>query len=312
MDDEHVERKANVVSVAISLDIGGTKIAAGIVDSAGKVLARRTIPTQPTRGGRPVLDDTLALAQSLSDEAIRNGWQLAGIGISICELVDPLDNITSEYTIQWRSLPIRPLFETIAPIVIEADVRAHALAEARFGAGRSLNDFVFVTVGTGISSCLVQKGKPHVGANGNALVLSTMPVTVFDEQGRKIEFALESFSAGAGLVERYRLHKPHVTRVEEIVADADAGNEVAAAVLRTGGEALGSAIAWLVNVLDPEAIIVGGGLGLAGGLYWQSALPAIRSHIFADNSRDLPILQATCGADAGLIGAAVKVFQSLS
>jgi glucokinase len=98
-------------------------------------------------------------------------------------------------------------------------------------------------------------------------------------------------------------------RVEQIVADAEQGSETAATILRSGGEALGSALAWLVNVLDPAALIVGGGLGLADGLYWQSAISAIRSHIFADESRAVPILKAACGADAGVIGAAVRVFQ---
>ena len=231
-----------------------------------------------------------------------------GIGISICELVDPQGNITSDYTIQWRGLPIQAEFERVAPTLVEADVRAHALAEATFGAGRSLQNFVFVSIGTGISSCLVQNGKPYAGSNGNALVLSTMPLTVFDENGRKIEFALEAFSSGAGMVDRYRLHKVPVERVEEIVADANDGDQIALKILQTGGEAVGSAIAWLVNVLDPEAVIVGGGLGLAGGCYWESATAAIRSHIFAGTSRELPIYHAACGADAGSIGAAVKLF----
>lgn len=300
-----------VFEFAIGIDIGGTKIAGGVVDASGQVLIRRSFPTQAGRGGQPVLDETLALAQGLFDEATNQGWKIAGIGISICELVDRQGNITSDYTIKWLNIPIKAAFDSIAPTWIEADVRAHALAEAQVGAGKAVGDFVFVSVGTGISSCLVQNGKPYAGANGNALVLASMPVTAFDEADRKLEFALEPFASGAGLVERYRIHKTNVSRVEEIVADAKAGNETAASILRSGGEALGSAIAWLVNVLDPEAVIVGGGLGLAGGLYWETTITAIRSHIFADNSRNLPILQAACGPDAGIVGAALKIFNEI-
>ncbi|MCS6825596.1 MAG: ROK family protein [Caldilinea sp.] len=295
--------------VAIGLDVGGTKIAAGLIDRHGKVLVRRTVPTDAAQGGMAVLKKALGLAQALRASAEAEGYKVAGVGVSVCELVDPQGAITSEYTLQWRKIPVQTIFSVqVAPAVIVADVRAHAFAEARFGAGRKLASFVFVNVGTGISSCLVLEGRPYAGARGNALVLATMPLVVFDEQERKLEFALEAFSSGLGLIERYRRHKAGIARVEEIIADAAQGNEIAGSVLRSGGEALGGAIAWLVNVLDPEAVIVGGGLGLADGLYWESLVATARVHIFADASRTLPILHAACGADAGVIGAGASIF----
>ncbi|MEJ5250129.1 ROK family protein [Caldilinea sp.] len=295
--------------VAIGLDVGGTKIAAGLIDRHGKVLMRRTVPTDAAQGGMAVLEKSLGLAQALRASAEAEGYKVAGVGVSVCELVDLQGVVTSEYTLQWRKIPVQTIFsELVAPAVVVADVRAHAFAEARFGAGRKLASFVFVNVGTGISSCFVLEGRPYAGARGNALVLATMPLVVFDEQERKFEFALEAFASGLGLIERYRRHKAGVARVEEIVADAAQGNKVADSILRSGGEALGGAVAWLVNVLDPEAVIVGGGLGLADGLYWESLVAAARTHIFADASRTLPILHAACGADAGVIGAGASIF----
>jgi glucokinase len=79
---------------------------------------------------------------------------------------------------------------------------------------------------------------------------------------------------------------------------------VAIRVVETAGEALGVSVGWLVNVLDPEAVIVGGGLGLAGGLYWESFISSTRAHIWAEAARNLPVLPAALGAEAGLIGAA--------
>jgi glucokinase len=90
------------------------------------------------------------------------------------------------------------------------------------------------------------------------------------------------------------------------LAAAAAGKATAVQVVRTAGEALGNSAGWLVNVLDPAAIIVGGGLGLAGGLYWDSFVTATRAHIWADASRELPIVPAALGAEAGLIGAAAR------
>jgi len=85
---------------------------------------------------------------------------------------------------------------------------------------------------------------------------------------------------------------------------------VALDVVRTAGEALGVSTAFLVNTLDPDAVIVGVGLGLAGGPYWESFLSSTRKHIWAENSRDLPILRAALGNDAGLVGAAATVVLS--
>lgn len=303
---------------AIGIDVGGTKIAIGKVNRYGKVSQRRQIPTLATRGGAAILEDVYHLAQELiagTPANNRDGSQLSvhrkprGIGVSVCELVDLAGNITASDTIDWMELPVQKKLGKLAPSVVESDVRAHALAEAMFGHGRTYKSFVFIAVGTGISSCLVLDGKPYAGSRGNAIVLSSMPFTVFDADDRKLEFRLEPFASGVGIVERFnRLHNTGETRAESIVAAAKAGDDRAAQILITAGTALGSAVAWLVNVLDPHAIIMGGGLGLAAGQYWDSFVASTRQHIYSSQTSELPILKARCGADAGIIGAAAKFF----
>lgn len=288
---------------AIGLDVGGTKIAGGIVEfPGGRVLIKQTIPTQPRRGGQAVLSDALTLAEALLGEAGRQGWAIAGIGLGVCELVDLQGNITSGHTIAWRDWPIKAAFARLAPAVVEADVRAHALAEATVGAGRAFTSFVYITVGTGISSCLVQEGRPYAGARGNALILASSPLTSQCAVcGATTEQVLEEFAAGPALVTRYQRG---ATTGETVLAAAAAGEPAAVEVVRTAGAALGNSVGWLVNVLDPEAVVVGGGLGLAGGLYWDSFVASTRIHIWSDASRDLSILPAALGPEAGLIGAA--------
>lgn len=164
---------------ALGLDVGGTKTAGGLVDLAsGQLLARRAIPTQPQRGGQAVLTDALRLAEGLLVEAQSQDRSVAGLGVSVCELVDLDGNVTSAQTVAWADLPVRQAFSRLAPAVVEADVRAHAWAEAVWGAGRHHRQFVFVAVGTGISSCLVLDGRPYAGARGQALVLASSPVAV--------------------------------------------------------------------------------------------------------------------------------------
>lgn len=296
---------------AIGIDIGGTKIAGGIVNLAtGHVLARQEIPTPVRRGGLAVLDDTVGLAAQLHKEATTRGIRLAGIGIGLCELVDLAGRVTSAQTFDWRDLPVQArLAEVAAPVVIESDARAPALAEARFGAGRPYHLFVYLTVGTGISYSLVQEGRPFAGARGNALVLASMPLTTrCTACGTLLHPVLEEIASGPMLVARYnRASGEAVLRAEQVLEAVAAGSQLATEIVGEAGEALGTSVGFLVNVLDPEAIIVGGGLGLAGGLYWQRFVASTREHIYADNARQLPILRAELSTDAGLIGAALKI-----
>jgi glucokinase len=292
---------------AIGLDVGGTKIAGGVVVlDSGRVLARRAIATAAERGGAAVLEDALALAQALRADADALRVDVSGIGVGVPELVDLNGQVTSGHAIAWRDVPVQERFQQLGPAIVESDVRAHALAEARYGAGRPYELFVFVTVGTGISSCLVQSGMPYAGARGNALILASSPLTTACTTcGAVLQPVLEEFAAGPALVARYnRVAAKRMARGEQVLAAAQAGDNVATDVVFTAGEALGVSIGWLVNVLDPAAVIVGGGLGLAGGLYWDSFIAAARAHIWADASRGLPILMAELGPDAGLIGAA--------
>ena len=205
----------------------------------------------------------------------------------------------------------------IVPAHVESDVRAAAVGEATFGAGRGNRLFVYVTVGTGISYCLVQNGRPFKGANGNAILLASSPLsTTCTHCGVKLRPVLEEFASGPAIAKRFAQarkaeHKGDITETctcEDVFRAASKGDDAATEILTSAGEALGVGTAFLVNVLDPEMIVVGGGLGLAGGVYWDAFQQACREHIFADNSRGLPIIPAKLGADAGLVGAAATVF----
>jgi glucokinase len=221
--------------------------------------------------------------------------------------VDRTGTITSGQAIAWQGLPVRERFAEYGPTRIEADVRAHALAEARYGAGQAYDWFVFISVGTGISSCIVQEGKPLAGARGNALIFSSGPITLpCSDCGRQIRFVLEEYASGPAMVVRYNQQRgAQFQRAEELFSAAAQGDQQAKQVLTSAGYALGSAIGWQINLLDPQAVIIGGGLGTSVGLYWDAVVNGAREHIWAEASRNLPIERAALGTDAGLIGAAL-------
>ena len=296
----------------LGLDVGGTKIAAGIVElGSGDLLARRMIPTAPRRAGETVLADALGVAEELTAEARSLGGTIECIGVAVAELVDPAGNVCSSHLLGWGGLPVRDRFARIAPAVVESDVRAAALGEARYGAGSECRTFAYVTVGTGISSCLVHDGRPFAGARGNALVLASAPLTsICPHCGTRHDQILEEYASGPAIAARYS-HRSRraVSRAEDVLAAAATGDDQAAEIVRSAGEALGNSVGFFVNVLDPGAVVVGGGLGLAGGLYWESFVAATREHIWSEETRTLPIHQATLGTDSGVVGAACAAWE---
>jgi glucokinase len=297
------------VTCAIGIDVGGTKIAAGIL-SDGEIRARRRVPTRPERGGEAVLSDALGLAEELIAEADRSGLRPVGIGVAVAELVSPEGRVTSDQTIAWRDIDVRRLFLKLAPTVVEADSRAAAIGEARYGAGRPFRLFYYLTVGTGIGGALVQEGRAFLGARGSAgTVGCAASMCSCDRCGFVSRPVLEEISSGPALVRRFVEVGGKASRADEVTAAAERGDPRAVRVVCTAGEALGVTAGQIVNLLDPEALVVGGGLGSSGGLYWESFVASARRHIWSDTNRGLPILRARHGGDAGLVGAAATVLE---
>ncbi len=247
------------MTVALGLDVGGTKIAAARVDVA--------------RGA--VLADCRALVEVLAGEDV------AAVGLSLCELVDPEGRVRSAETVDWRSADLRATFD-----VVESDVRAAALAEARFGAGRSSPDFLYVSVGSGISHCLMTEGRPRLGVRGSAI------------------------GTGAPLVERWSSGLALARLSGHATAEEAFADPAAAAVVEDGARRLGEVLATLVNALDPGAIVVGGGLGLHDG-YRAQVAAAMRSAIYDAAARELPVRPAGLGTSSAVIGAACAAADAL-
>jgi len=292
---------------AIGIDVGGTKIAAGVVTRAGELLFHRRLPTGAERGGEVVLRDVEAISVELINMAGEAGMKVAGIGLCVAELVDLDGNVTSGHTIKWNGWPIRDRLSRIAPTVIESDVRAAALAEAIYGAGRDYEIFLYLTVGTGVSCCLVMHKRPYAGAHGDALICASSPLTsTCGECGASNRVALEDYASGPALARRYQSYSPEkISRAQEVIKAAQGGDARAIEIVRSAGDALGVTAGLLINTLDPEAVVVGGGLGRADGLYWECFLRSTRAHVWAEARRDLPVTHAALAGN-GVIGAAVN------
>jgi glucokinase len=262
-----------VSRLAVGIDVGGTKIAAGLCDlDTGTVLVRHVVAT-PRGDGPAALAACAAAAAIVAPEG-------APIGLGLCELVDHAGRPRSAQTIDWRSLYLAAAFAATGPIVVDSDVRTAGRAEALLGAGRGHGRLVFLNVGTGISYCLLRDGIPDPGARGYAIIVGAP--------------AVEDVAGGFGLA--MLAGEPDARTV---LADARHAGLVA-----EGAAALGAAVASLINALDPDALVVGGGLGLVDA-YREAAIAAARPLIWADDVRDLPIVPAALGEDGAVLGAAL-------
>jgi glucokinase len=299
---------------AIGLDVGGTKVAGGLVRHDGQIVVHRAIPTLPRRGAEAVARDVYRLAEQLLDSARDAASVPVGIGLSLCELVGKQGQILSEQTIKWAQLDIRHRLSKLAPTVIDADCRAAALCEARFGAGRGFPIFLYVTIGTGISCSLVMEGHPYLGARGLTGTMASGAVTTLCSQCGEISTSIvEQVASGPAIAARYnRALGAKVDGSEQVLAAAIDGDARASEMIVSAATCLGSTIAQLVSVLDPHAVVIGGGLGSATGLYWQTLQTSIRIHIWSDAQRALPIVQGHYGNLAGLAGAAAVALQAFN
>jgi glucokinase len=295
---------------AIGVDIGGTKCAAGlVVVPEGRIVTRRLQATEPQRGGEPVLADVIELIDSLQADATRLSLKPVAVGVGIAELVSSSGEILSDATIHWKDLPVRDEIQARVklPVRLEADVRAAARAEAHAGAGRGLDSFLYVTVGTGISASLVLRGEPYCGARGlTGTFFSSRSLIPTDEGSLVGGPPLEQFAAGPALATRFAAAGGDASATaQDVIELSEAGDSRARGIVTSAAEALGVAIAQLVNLLDPEAVVIGGGLGLVGGRWQDSIESAMRAHIWSGYHRDVPLYAAGLGVDAGVVGAAL-------
>lgn len=292
--------RAGEESAVVAIDVGGTKIALALVAGPQlKIVERKLLPTPPIEAsGAALLDQVATEATGLAGTT-----KVAGVGLAICELVGGGGAIGSGFRIAWQGLSVADSLSRIAPLVIEADVHAAAAAEARLGSGRPFRSFLYVGLGTGVSACWVVGGQPHKGVNGHALVLASSPLSP------DCDTTLEEIAGGEGMLRRYRDRGGYPRAVmPEVLARAEAGDTVALGVVEHAAHALGCALGMVLGLLDPEALIVGGGLGCAPGPYWRALQEQVRGHIWSEQTRRLPILQSSLGPDGALLGAALAAF----
>jgi glucokinase len=286
----------------IGLDVGGTKVAGGVLSASNELLARRQRPTIVDGRRDPGLAVTRQLAEELIADAAAAGASVEGVGAGFPEYVDPAGRLTSHEVLAWTIQP-GELLADLGPVTIDSDVRCAALGEGVLGAATGFDSYAFVIVGTGLSYALVEDGRARPGARGEAIALGELEVS--RDVDTETTLTLERYASGEGIRERYvaATGQP-VSGAADVIAAADRGDPTAVAVVDSAARAVGAGLATLVRILDPGSIVVGGGVSTSGDR-WRSAVAATYSEQASARTDAPPLRWATLGSDAGIIGAAI-------
>lgn len=304
---------------AIGIDIGGTKIAGALVDANGSIVLEERVPS-PAGDPEAMVEAVVGLIQRLSAN-----HEVIGAGVAAAGFIDA-DQSTIIYApnISWRNEPFKAKLEAKLdiPVIIENDANAAGWAEYRYGAGRGSKHMVMLTIGTGVGGAVIADSRMLRGGFGIAGELGHLRVVPDGLLcGCGQHGCLESYASGSALLRSAKAlaasGDPAGQRLREIEIEAGqlTGLEVYKAILendegalkllRELGSWLGQAIGSLVAVLDPEVVVIGGGVSAVGDLLLDPIREAYLAHLPARGYRpELKITAAEFVNDAGVVGAA--------
>jgi len=295
------------MDAALALDIGGTKIAAGLVDADGALLHHAKLPT-PDGDAEAVW----TVVDTLVTEALAEaGGRVRGVGISSAGPIDLPGGTVSPINItQWQGFPVVERVSTLtgAPVRLGGDGLCMALGERWRGAGVGAPFLLGMVVSTGVGGGLVLDAAPYVGRTGNAGHVGHVVVEPDGEPcscgGRG---CVETVAAGPRMAQWARKNgwdAPAGADAKELADAANAGDPVALQAFRRGATAVAAMIASVSAVCDLDLVVIGGGVAKSGALLFDPLREALSSYARLDFLRGLRVLPAELGSDAGLVGAA--------
>jgi glucokinase len=280
----------------IGVDVGGTKILAGLVSRDGTVLSHRE-HTTPLESEDALLDGLEAAVRELADETV------GAVGFGVPSRIDQRVGVAiGSVNIPLAGVPLRDVMRKRLglPVVIENDANAAAIAEWKAGAGRGTTDMVMLTLGTGVGGGLILGGRPYRGAIHDGALCSC--------GGRGHLEAYASGKAADGVAQE--AFGP-AADAHRLVRLANEGEPKAVELLAEIGRKLGSGIGSLINTFDPELIVIGGGFAAAGDLLLGPAREVIAREALKPMRDTVRLVRAELGTSAGMIGAALAAFEAL-
>ncbi len=313
---------------AIGVDIGGTSVKLGLVSEKGKMLLRDSFLTSAHSSRKAMLDKLEAHIELLKKETKHRKLKLMGVGIGAPGPIDVTRGFVYFFPNipDWKNTPLKKILEKKLKISVFVDNDANAMAwgEYCFGAGQGGKNIIALTLGTGLGGGIVLDGKlfhgPHYSAaeighivvdpNGSLCGCGNRGcIETFVGNGYFVKDVQEHLKAGGKSILNQWVHEQHKELTPKLVQEAaKQGDKLSQGQWHKTGMYLGTMLAGLVNVLNPERIVIGGGMAQAGSPIFDPVKAAIKKKAFPIASRFVKVLPAKLGTDAGLIGAAALAF----
>lgn len=310
----------------IGIDVGGTNVKIALVNDKGKIIYSNSVPTHAELGYEFTVNNIKQAIYDLLKETKLQNKDIEGIGFGFPGQIDFKNGIVrnAPNIPGWVDIPIKQIFEDEfhIPTRVDNDVRCAALGELNYGAGKGCENLICITVGTGIGSGLIVNGKLVRGASNAAgeighikLQMKDGPICGCGDTG-----CLEAFASGPAIVamaEEY-IKGGKSTKYREIANGnpltpyivceaAKAGDPVAQRIFTIIGEYIGIGMSGVVNLLNPEKIIIGGGVADAGDFLFNPIIKAIKERAMKISGETVQVVPAQLGNTAGVIGASLLI-----
>lgn len=306
----------------IGVDLGGTNLRSAIITPVGDILDRLKEPTKASEGHARVIARLIGNIASQRARAQERGLEVQAIGVGAPGVIRAPNGVVvrSPNFPDWDNLPLRQELESAVglPVLIENDANAAALGEQWLGVGRGIKSMIFLTLGTGVGGGIVLDGRIWQGADGMAGEVGHMTIR---PEGRSCgcgnRGCLEMYASSRGIVMSYQEALAAVQHPSEagvltsaaIYQAARDGQPAALAVMQEMGRSLGIGIASLINIFNPEMVVIGGGVKDAWPLFIEAARDEVRKRAFEYPACRTRIVPSVLGDDAGMVGAAAAALQ---
>lgn len=312
----------------IGIDVGGTNVKIALVDKSGKIIYSNSVPTYAKMGYEYTVNNIKQAIKDLMKETNTTAKDIDGIGFDFPGQVDYKTGVVklAPNIPGWVNVPIAQMIEEEfhIPTRIDNDVRCAALGEMKFGAGQGCENFVCITVGTGIGSGLVVNGQLVRGASNAAGEIGHIKLQMKDGLicGCGDTGCLEAYASGPSIVAMAQdyIKGGKSTKFREMAAAeggeitpymvakaAEAGDPVAKRIFEIVGEYIGIGLTSVINLLNPEKVIIGGGVAEAGNLLLDPIRKTIKERAMVVAGSAVEIVPAQLGNSAGVIGASMLI-----
>ncbi|MDX1933581.1 MAG: ROK family protein [Capsulimonadales bacterium] len=317
----------------LGVDLGGTNVRAAVLDRAGKLLGSGRASSYATEGVPATITQIVTAAGTAMETAGVRKEDVAGLGIGCPGHIDDRNGVVLwapnffEQGLPWRKVTLaEPISQQIGlPVFMGNDANVAALGEFRFGAGRAVRTMVMVTLGTGIGGGIILDGKLWTGSSGGAGEIGHIIVAAGQRGGAAVFGALESMGqiaainecaarkicSGRKTVLTEKVDDWHFLEPKVIAEAANEGDAVAIEVFEEVGYFIGLGIASMINLLDPEMVVIGGGVAQAGELIFDPIRRSTRANGIPSLVAHCPLVPAELGDDAGIYGGASLVLDAI-